>query len=67
MENLRGNTCGEFEETFKNILNKHAPIKTQMLRHNNNPYMTKDLRKEIIKRSKLVLTDLIQLNRSNTS
>ena len=52
------NTYGEFEKVFQIILNKHAPIKTQMLGHNNNPFITKDLRIEIIKNLnwKIVLT-----------
>ena len=52
------NTYGEFEKVFQIILNKHAPIKTQMLGHNNNPFITKDLRIEKIKNLnwKIVLT-----------
>ena len=38
---------------FLNELNKHAPLKKKFLRHNNNPFMTKDLRKQIMVRSKL--------------
>ena len=34
-------------------LNKHAPLKKKVLRHNNNAFMTKELRKEIMLRSKL--------------
>ena len=38
---------------FLKELNKHAPLKKKFLRHNNNPFMTKDLRKQILVRSKL--------------
>ena len=36
-----------------NVLNAYAPIKTKLLRFNNNVFMTKELRTEIFKRSKL--------------
>ena len=32
-----------------NVLNTHAPIKTKMIRFNNNVFMTKELRKELWK------------------
>ena len=35
------------------ILHKHAPIKKKILRFNDNPFMTKSLRKAIIHRLKL--------------
>ena len=34
-------------------LNKHAPFKKKFLSYDNNPFMTKDFRKEIMVRSKL--------------
>ena len=49
MENLRRNANGEIEKAFKNILSNHAPIKTQMLRHNSSPFVTKGLTKEMMK------------------
>ena len=49
MENLRRNANGEIEKAFKNIVSYHAPIKTQMLRHNSSPFMTKGLTKEVMK------------------
>ena len=52
LEILEGDTYGEFEENT-NVLNTHASIKTKMIRFNNNDFMTKELRKEIIKISKL--------------
>ena len=36
-----------------NVLNAYAPIKTKLLRFNNNVFMAKELRKEDLKRSKL--------------
>ena len=38
---------------FIGIFNKHVPLKFKVVRANNNPFMTKDLRKAIMKRSKL--------------
>ena len=35
------------------LLNKYAPRKNKILRHNNGSFKTKELRKKIIKRSKL--------------
>ena len=46
-------TYTNFEETFTRILDKHAPRKTKILRGNNQPHLTKDLRKAIMLRSKL--------------
>ena len=34
----------------KKVFNTHATIKTKMIRFNNNVFMTKELRKQIIKR-----------------
>ena len=41
----------KFEETFLKVLNKHAPLKKKFIRANHVPYMTKNLRKAIMKRS----------------
>ena len=35
------------------VLNKHAPLKTKVIRANNIPYMNKNLRKEVMTRSRL--------------
>ena len=43
----------KFEETFLEILEKHAPLKKRVLRANNKPFMTKALRKAIMRRSAL--------------
>ena len=42
-----------FENVFVDVLNKHAHIKKKTVRANNAPYMTKALRKAIMKRSEL--------------
>ena len=53
LETLEGDTYGEFEKKITNVLNTHATIKIKMIRFNNNVFMTEELRKEIMKRSKL--------------
>ena len=40
-----------FEQIFLEVLNTHAPIKRKLLRANHVPYMTKAVRKAIMKRS----------------
>ena len=52
-EKVKSESYGEFEAVFLKELNKHAPLKKKFLRHNNNPFMTKDLRKQIMVLSKL--------------
>ena len=42
-----------FESIFVNVLNKYAPLKKKMIRANHVPYMTKTLRRAIMKRSEL--------------
>ena len=42
-----------FEDVFMNIFNKHGPIKLKYIRANDGPFMNKELRKEIMIRSKL--------------
>ena len=42
-----------FEERYLKILENHAPIKQKTLRRNQTPYMTKQLRKAIMKRTEL--------------
>ena len=53
LNNLSSTIYDNIEETFLSLLNKHAPHKKKILRHNNGPFMTKELQKEIMKRSKL--------------
>ena len=47
------NNYQEFEKAFITILNRHAPLKKKILRSNEVSYMTKCLRKAIMKRSQL--------------
>ena len=42
-----------FEVTFLRVLEKHAPMKQKVLRANDKPYMTKVLRKAIMRRATL--------------
>ena len=42
-----------FNSIFVDILNIHAPLKVKYIRANHNPFVTKELRKAIMKRSKL--------------
>ena len=43
----------DFQSIFTPVLHNHAPIKKKILRFNNNPFMTKTLRKAVMHRSKL--------------
>ena len=51
--NQQINEYKHFEQIFLEILNIHAPIKKKPLRANHAPYMTKALRKTIMKMSEL--------------
>ena len=46
-------TNDDFVNIVMNVLNKHAPIKFKYVRANDGPFMTKQLRKAIMVRSKL--------------
>ena len=48
-----GPTYSSFYEAFCSVLNIHAPLKIKILRHNNSAFVTKGLRKAIMKRSRL--------------
>ena len=43
----------EFESLFLKVLSKHAPMKSKYIRANEAPYMTRCLKKAIMKRSHL--------------
>ena len=43
----------EFEETIIRILDKHAPIKTAVVRGNNKPHVTMALKKAMMNRTRL--------------
>ena len=47
------NMYESFSDTFKAIVNKHAPLNEKIVRGNNAASMTKELRKAIINRSRL--------------
>ena len=46
-------TINQQETTFLEELNRHLPVKKKILRHSNNCFMTKELRKAIMILSKL--------------
>ena len=54
--NLKNNSItkySHFQNIFQEILHKHAPIKKEILRFNDKPFMTKALRKAVMHRSRL--------------
>ena len=53
LSRLESNSYKEFEKAFLTVLIKQAPLKTKFIRRNNNPFMTKELQKAIMKRSRL--------------
>ena len=50
---LNNAELSEFTEIFLSILDKYAPKKQKFIRANNSKFITKNLRKAIMKRSKL--------------
>ena len=46
-------SCIMFEELFLKVLDKHAPVKKKVVRANHAKYISKPLRKAIMKRSYL--------------
>ena len=53
LKHLENDAYSAFNSDFTNLLNGHAPLKTKILRYNNKTFITKELIKEIMKRSKL--------------
>ena len=47
------NDYNDFEQTFISTLDKHAPLKTVIVRGNNKPHMNKNLRRAMMKRTRL--------------
>ena len=45
--------CEQLENLFMRTLNYHAPQKRRLVRANNSPFMTKELNKAIMTRSRL--------------
>ena len=46
-------SCSKFNQTFLNILNKHAPLKKKRLRGNHASYVSKSMQKAMTRRSYL--------------
>ena len=46
-------SCIQFDEVFMKVLNRHAPLKKKILRANHSSYLSKTLRKAIMRRSYL--------------
>ena len=53
LKHLENAAHSAFNSAFTNLLNEHTPLKTKILRYNHKTFITKGLRKEIMKRSKL--------------
>ena len=44
--------CSTFTETFRRVLDKHTPLETKRVRGNQSPFMTKELSKAVMNKSK---------------
>ena len=53
IQNIVIKDYASFEKVFLEVLNKHAPSKKRTVRSNEKPYVTKQMRKAIMKRSYL--------------
>ena len=53
LESVTITTYAQFDEIFLEVFNKHAPPKKKTVRANHKPYMTKNVRKAIMRRSAL--------------
>ena len=53
LRGMRDKDYSSFENIFLSVLNKHAPYKKKLVRANQKPYLTKQLRKAIMNRSSL--------------
>ena len=54
-----------FEDIFEKVLNRHALEKKKVLRANGKPYVTKAIRKAIMKRSELATKYRARPNEEN--
>ena len=52
-----------FHNAYLNILNKHASIKTKVIKGNQAPYITKAYRKAVMRRSELKTKYLENFNK----
>ena len=55
MENKEA-TYETFKDMFMSVIDKHAPLKTRLIRGNHAPFVDKELSKAIMHRSKLLNT-----------
>ena len=53
LNSVQGYIYSIFENTFIQVLDKHAPKKTKLIRANDKSFITKELRKEFMTRSRL--------------
>ena len=51
----------DLEQIYLETLNKYAPMKTISIRGNNKPHMTKDLRKAMMKQTRLTKLILVRI------
>ena len=63
LNHLRSSSCDNFGTTFLKELNRHVPLKKKILRHNNNCFMTNELREAIMLQSKL--TNIFNKNKTH--
>ena len=54
-----------FAEKFCNVINKQAPLKNKTIRGNQAPFMTKELPKAIMTRSRLINIFIKNKNKQN--
>ena len=54
-----------FTETFRRVIDKHAPLKTKRVRGNQSPFMTKELSKAVMNKSKTRKKYVKWLSREN--
>ena len=53
MHKYNNDMYSAFSDVFRSVLDRHAPLKRKMIRGNQGPFMTKQLSKAIMNRSKL--------------
>jgi hypothetical protein len=53
LNSVQGGIYSIFEKTFLDVLNRHAPQKSKLVRANDKSYITKNLRKEFMTRTRL--------------
>ena len=46
------NMYESFSDTFKAVVNRHTPLKEQIVTGNNAPFATKEIRKAMMRRSR---------------